>query len=178
MSDKVIIFEQYEPEVQVKTSSDNALLVFCDDAVITVLEPGPMGQKGDRGETGFSGAGEPFYVITSGSMYATSASLAINAFVSSSILPWSSSFNLGSSDYLWKNIYVSESFYIIKSGIQKVKIGNDEFQINDIPIKFISSSVSSSFINGIFIISEFNNMLPNPISGGLIKSGSNFYFGI
>lgn len=82
--------------------------------VITVAG-GLRGPTGPQGPVGLSGAGEPFYALITGSLYATSASLSIFGYISSSILPYSSSgggitsFSLGSVERPWHSLYVGTS---------------------------------------------------------------------
>lgn len=231
MDDTVRIFEIPEPEINVQTGLDSALSIHGQDAVITVYEPqtipeldisapiissisifgeesvvivrepGARGATGEQGPAGYSGAGEPFFVVQSGSMYATTASIAINAFISSSLIPWSSSFNVGSTSYAWQNAYFTGSIFIISGSSTLVQINKDKIEIGDTRITsasynfgtteiikrisnnqqaFVinSGSVSSSFNEtGIFIVSEFD-YTPEAFSGGIMKSGSSFYFGI
>ena len=185
-----------------RTSDINVIEIYNDqNGIVNIYDPGPKGDKGDQGAPGFSGAGEPFFVIRSGSLYASTASIAlINAFVSSSLLPWSGSFDLGSNSYPWKTVYVTESIFIIRNGQTFVTIDSDHIQVSaskittssfgfEIPIiqriksdqqTFLiqSASISSSINNdGVFSIGDFN-YLPIPIPGGIIKFGSDFYFGI
>lgn len=182
MSNKLRIFE----EDSISNEIIDSRIINIDDVeiqTIKVYEQGPKGDKGDKGEPGFSGAGEPFYAIVTGEIYATTASIAINAFVSSSILPWSSSFDLGSITNPWKNIYVSNSLFVGNSKITTSSFGFENYNIQRISstqeiFKIRSGSVSASFNNdGIFIVSEFNN-LPNSYIGGLIISGGNLFVGL
>lgn len=121
MADRILYI--FDEDIEVRQEGSNSTLsVFSEDSnVLTIYEKGPKGDRGDQGPAGFSGAGEPFYVITSGSLYATTASLAILANISSSLLPWTSSlsrtdYDLGSQNHTWRRLYVSESIYFIHSG--------------------------------------------------------------
>lgn len=208
---KIFVYEENdEPKLDIVFGPDSSLCVFGEDPVVTIYEPGiqgAKGDKGDRGETGYSGAGEPFFVITSGSLYATTGSLAIFANFSSSLLPYTSSFgttfDLGSQSSPWRNVYVSESIFIVKNNIHLVSIRGSEntIEIGDSRITtssfgfdsiknltkiasdqqtFLvrSASVSTSFnSNGVFVLPDFN-FLPPIVVGGLIKSGSNLFFGM
>ena len=206
-SKKVYVYEEQFPEIEVVTGIDRSLRVYGEDSVVRIYEPGPQGPIGPQGPQGFSGAGEPFYVITSGSLYATTASLAIFSQFSSSLLPWTSSlsyntFDLGSQNHSWRGIYVSESIFIVKSGsilvqlrgsentleVGQSKISTSSFGFDSYIIKRIqdnqqifliqSASVSHSINqDGVFSVGDFNS-LPTPIPGGIVKSGSDFYFGI
>lgn len=206
-TNKVYVYEESFPEIEVVSGEDKSVRIFGEDTVLKIFEPGPQGPQGIQGPPGFSGAGEPFYVITSGSLYATTASLANLASFSSSLLPWTSSlsftsFDLGSTNQPWRNVYVSESIFIIKSGsllvqlrgsentleVGQSKISTSSFGFDNYILKRISSnqqtfliqsaSVSNSINEqGIFAVGDFN-YLPTPIPGGIIKSGSNFYLGI
>lgn len=128
MADRILhIFD--EDNTNVVNQDSVSTLYQCDDEdrVLIVYEGGPKGDKGEQGPPGFSGAGEPFYVITSGSLYGTTASLAIFADFSSSLTPWTSSlsytdFDIGSVQKPWRRVYVSESIYFIKSGSELVNI--------------------------------------------------------
>lgn len=208
VSSKIFVYDESEPELQIVSGPDSSLKVFGETQVITIFEPGPRGTKGDvgeRGETGFSGAGEPFFVVTSGSLYATTASLAMFAGFSSSLFPYTSNttFDLGSTNNAWRNVYVSESIFIVKNGVELVSIRGSEntvdigqSRITTSSFGFVNStvlnrvtndqqtfsvqsaSISTSFDrNGIFILPDFH-YLPQFVVGGLIKSGSNLFFGI
>lgn len=208
MANKIRIFE--ESISLTDNSQTNTIEIFNDSncGPVKIFDPGPKGDKGDRGETGFSGAGEPFFVIVSGSLYGTTGSLAILADFSSSLIPYTGSNSmtthaLGSLTRPWRNVYLSESIFIVKNGVDLVsirgssntvsigqsQISTSSFGFDDIKIinritnnqqtfQFISSSVSSSFNEeGVFTIPDFS-FLPTPYEGGLIKSGSNLFFGI
>lgn len=204
---KVYVYEEQFPEIQVVSGDDRSLRIYGEDSIVRLYEPGPQGPQGIQGPPGFSGAGEPFYVITSGSLYATTASLAIIASFSSSLLPYTSSlaettFDLGSTFQPWRKVFVSQSIGFIKSGSLLVEIKPRENQIeigqsvvstssfgfdtyilkrisnNQQQFLIQSASVSHSINEqGVFSVADFN-YLPTPIPGGIIKSGSSFYFGI
>ena len=200
----------FEDDIIVERIVDSSGIDIVDDGanrIIEIYTEGPRGQRGIRGETGYSGAGEPFYVVTSGSLYATTASLAILSSFSSSLIPSTGSYydtthDLGSINQSWRRVYVSESIFIVKSGSVLVELRGSENTLEigqskittssfgfDLPMfrrvsstqqtmTVLSGSVSASFnLNGIFVVSEFNS-LPSPVSGGIIKSGSAFFFGI
>lgn len=204
---KVYVYEESFPDIEVVSGDDKSVQVYGEESVITLFEPGPQGPQGIQGPPGFSGAGEPFYVIQSGSLYATTASLAILASFSSSLIPTTSSlsyntFDLGSQNQSWRSLYVSESIYIVKSGsilvqlrgsentleIGQSKISTSSFGFDTYILKRIannqqtfliqSASISHSINEeGVFAVGDFTN-LPTPIPGGIIKSGSDFYLGI
>lgn len=206
-SKKVYVYEEQFPEIEVVTGIDRSLRIYGEDSVVRIYEPGAQGPPGPQGPQGFSGAGEPFYVITSGSLYATTASLANFASFSSSLLPWTRSlsettFDLGSLFQPWRKVFVGESIGFVKSGSLFVEIKASQNQIeigqsiittssfgfDNYIVKRITSdqqqfliqsaSVSHSINSqGVFSVGDFD-YLPTPIPGGIIKSGSNFYFGI
>ena len=154
------IFDDDKVEVSNVQSTDTLYKCDDDDKILIVYEGGPKGDKGDQGTPGFSGAGEPFYVITSGSLYGTTASLAIFSDFSSSLNPWTSSlsytdFSLGSINKAWKGLYVSESIYFIKSGSQLVNIkpnpGNIQIGntiVATSSLGFVSAPVISEITSG------------------------------
>lgn len=207
---KIYIFEECEPDVVLRSSTDSHINIFGDEeTVVKIFEPGLPGPRGIQGERGYSGAGEPFYIITSASLYATTASLAIFGSYSSSIIPWTASigatsFDLGSIVAPWRNIYASQSINIsgpsgllvsLYGSANAINIGQSQITTssygfntgttiirsitnNQQTYTFTSASVSSSFNqDGIFILPEFNT-LPIWYSGGLIKSGSELFFGV
>ena len=200
----------FEENVIVQNTLDSSGIEIIDDGanrVVEIITEGPRGPRGIQGPPGFSGAGEPFYVITSGSLYATTASLAILAHFSSSLLPWTGSFSqtafdIGSLSHPWRSVYVSESIFIIKSGsvlvelkgsentleIGSSKISTSSFGFENNVINRLSTdqqtllvqsaSVSMSFNSkGVFIIPEFE-FLPPVYLGGLIESGSQLFVGL
>ena len=208
VSSKIFVYDECDPELQVVAGSNSSLKIYDEVKVITIYEPGPRGTKGEqgeRGETGFSGAGEPFFVITSGSLYATTASLAIFAGFSSSISPYAPNtpFDLGSTNNSWRNVYFSESIFIVKNGVNLVSIRGSENTVeigqsrittgsfgfsnstvinrlaNDQQTFLIQSASVSTSVNsdGVFVLPDFQ-YLPTLAIGGLIKSGSNLFFGI
>ena len=202
MSDKVFIYEKCDPEIQIISGEDSLLKIYGEDSVVRIYEPGPQGRPGDQGPPGFSGAGEPFFVVQQGILYASTASIAVNAFISSSLTPWSGGFDLGTTANPWKTVYVSESIFIIKNGATLVQLRGSENTLeigqskittssfgfeqqvitrissNHQTFRIQSASYSSSIdATGIFSVADFQ-YLPEPVSGGIIKSGSNFFFGI
>lgn len=183
MSNKIKIFEE---SISITDNSRaNSIEIFNDSntGFIKIFDIGPKGDKGDRGPAGFSGAGEPFYSIVTGELYATTASIAINAFISSSIIPYTGSFDLGSNTNPWKNIFVSNSVFIGDVHITTSSFGFDNYIIKSIATdqqEFIvkSGSVSMSFNNsGIFTIPDFQ-ILPNAARCGMVVSGSDLFVGI
>lgn len=204
---KVYVYEESFPEIEVVNGPDKSLRIYGEDSVVRIYEPGAQGPIGPQGTQGYSGAGEPFYIITSGSLYATTASLSIFGSFSSSLVPWTSSFNfttfdLGSLSQSWRNVYVSESIFIVKSGsvlvqlrgsqntleIGSSKISTSSFGFENPILRRIgsnqqtfniqSASISHSINEeGVFAVGDFNNF-PTPVPGAIIKSGSDFYLGI
>lgn len=208
---KIYVFEECEPNVEVRSLADADIKIYGDEeTVVKIFEPGLQGPRGLRGETGYSGAGEPFYIITSASLYATTASLALFGSFSSSLLPWTSSsgtstFDLGSIYAPWRRIYASESINIsgpsgqlisIYGSANAINVGQSQITTSSFGFNtgattiiksitnnqqtyiFTSASVSSSFNeNGVFILPDFDT-LPTAYNGGLIKSGSELFFGI
>jgi hypothetical protein len=201
--------------ISVRRSTPNIVTVQDRETrVIEVHVPGfqgAKGEKGDRGETGFSGAGEPFFVITSGSLYATTASIALFA-ISSSLLPFTSSgdplFTLGELERPWYRLYVSESITFVRGGIEllDLKAGSGFLSLGNTRVStssfgFLSGSVRHEVIHrraadqqtlsirsgsinaatvntqGVFSIGDFD-YLPSVVAGAIIKSGSDFYFGV
>lgn len=181
-------------------SISNVISIFNDEesGIIKIYEPGPQGPRGEQGVQG-AGASEPFYLVRNG-FYASSGSIAVNAFISSSWLPWSSSFDLGSLNYPWKNVYVTESIQLIHSGSVFLNITKNSIQFSQSIIttssfgfdnyilkrissdqqifQIQSSSVSTSINNqGVFAVPDFS-YLPTAVPGAIIKSGSDYYFGI
>jgi len=207
-SKKVYVYEEQFPEIEVVNGPDKSLRIYGEDSVVRIYEPGPQGPTGPQGPQGYSGAGEPFYVITSGSLYATTASLSIFGSFSSSLLPYTASnglstFDLGSLLQPWRKLFVSESIGFVKSGSlfveikssqqNQIEIGNSTIstssfgfdnyvikRINNTQQTFLIQSASISHsINedGVFAVGDFTHT-PNSVPGGIIKSGSDFYFGI
>lgn len=175
MPDRILhIFDETIEATQ--TSEISHLSVVNEgDNVIYIYDQGKRGQTGPQGPPGYSGAGEPFFVITSGSLYATTASIAILASISSSLIPLTGSgyFNIGASNSPWNNVYLTGSIYINSIPvIQYMSADQQKFLIT-------SASITASAINerGVFITSNFN-FLPPPVTGGIIKSGSDFFVGI
>lgn len=170
MSSKHIkIYDDDLLEYSIQTGTPKSIKSFESTQVIKLFEPGIPGPKGDRGE---SGLGEPFYLISS-NLYGTTSSLALQGFLSSSLVPYTNnSFNIGSEISQWNTLFLSGSLKLGQTEILS-NISNDQ-QIFLIQ----SASVSASFTsNGVFHVSEFS-YLPTVIPGGIIKSGSDFYFGV
>lgn len=183
-SSKVYVYEEQFPEIEVISGDDKSIRIFGEDSLIRLYEPGPQGPKGDQGPAGYSGAGEPFFVIQSGSLFGSTASLAlINAFFSSSIIPLSSSFDLGTELLAWRNIFAKNLIQVSHSKITSQSFGFEHAVISRVTENqqtfLIKSSSTSHSINesGIFILADFT-FLPNPILGGLIKSGSELFIGV
>lgn len=198
----------FEEDIRVDRVVDSSGIDIVDDGanrIIEIVSEGPRGPVGPQGPAGFSGAGEPFYVITSGSLYATTASLATFAYFSSSLNPTTVSglttFDLGSVSTPWRRFYVSESIFIVKQGIGLVEIRGSDNAVDigysriatgsfgfDSPVvsrlatnqqtmQITSASVSMSFgTTGVFSVPSFG-VLPSPVDGGLVMMGSDLYFG-
>lgn len=195
----------YEEDIIVDRIVDSSGIDIFDDGanrIIEIFAEGPRGPIGPQGPAGFSGAGEPFYVITSGSLYATTASLAFLATISSSLVPWGSTFDVGSTANPWRSVYVSESIVIIKSGsvlatikaspdtieIGQSKISTSSFGFDNPVLSRISGdqqtlvmksgSVSMSFdSSGLFNIPVFS-YTPSISVGSLFVSGSELFIGL
>jgi hypothetical protein len=166
---KITIYDEEINEISVQTGVEKVVSIFENTQVIKLYETGPPGPKGERGE---SGLGEPFYYI-SPSLYATTSSLAFQGFLSSSLIPFSGNwFNLGSSVKQWNTLFLNDGLQLDQTKILSNIANNQQtFLIR-------SSSVSASFgLDGIFCVSEFS-YLPVPKTGGIIKSGSDFFFGV
>lgn len=197
----------FEEDIRVDRVVDAYGIDIVDDSnrIIEIITEGPRGPRGDRGEVGYSGAGEPFYVVVSGSLYATTSSLATFGFFSSSLNPTSvggfTTFDLGGLNTPWRSLYVSESIFIVKQGIGLVEIRGSENAVDignsrittgsfgfESPIisreaigqqimQVSSASVSMSFDDsGVFSIPSFST-LPSPVVGGLIMINNELYFG-
>lgn len=106
--------------VTVQTQTETVQVVESSIGIVQVSSPGPQGPKGDKGDTGLSGAGEPFYSIVTGNLYATTASVAILASISSSLVPYTASgqfsFDVGSTSGPWRSLYVTESINFVSGG--------------------------------------------------------------
>ena len=207
---RTYIFDETDPELELRSGLETTVIIHGNQfpEVVKIFEQGIQGPPGPRGPQGYSGAGEPFYIITSGSLFATTSSLALFGSFSSSLVPWTGSsynttFDLGNIRQPWRNVYVSESIFIVKNGANLVTLrgsenvlevgqsqistssfGFDNFKtINRISsvqqtYLFASQSVSSSFNEyGVFVLPDFQ-YLPTVAVGGLIKSGSDLFFGI
>jgi hypothetical protein len=159
--------------ITVFSDESTQIVNSCGDSVVYVYEKGPKGDTGPQGPPGYSGAGEPFFVVVSGSLYATTASISLYN-INSDILPTaSSSFNIGNISYPWNDIYLKKSLFIIgKEIIKGISQDQQTFMIT-------SASITASSVNnyGVFSIGDFN-FLPEPIPGAIIKSGSDFFLGI
>lgn len=198
-NDKLYIFDEQNIKVQVFETQDTQVTSISDDApvLIKIYEQGPQGGRGldgtaqipnlvvtSSGQINFySIQNAPFYPIVSGSLFGTTSSFAFFGTFSSSLLPWSSSFDLGSLGSPWKNAYISNSLFVGQSKITTSSFGFDDYIIKRMAtdqqlFKVQSGSMSASFSSdGIFIISDFN-YTPNVVRGGLIISGSEFLVGI
>lgn len=142
--------------------------------VVSVSSPGPSGPKGDTGATGLSGAGEPFYAIVTGSLYATSASIAIFAGISSSLVPYTSSmvpgFDLGTLTSPWRSLYVStQSIHFVSGGSVLASVGavSGFVAIGESRIGTSSFGFSSEIITnrGSYIDTRFTGSLSITIDG-------------
>lgn len=199
----------YEEDVLVERIVDSSGIDVIDDGanrVIEIFAEGPAGPVGSQGPAGFSGAGEPFYVVTSGSLYATTASLALLASVSSSIIPWTSSFgttfDVGSLFAPWRSVYVSESIFIVKScsvlvelkgsqntlEIGRSKIATASFGFENPVISRVTTGQQTMVVNSGSISASFDEsgqlLVPSfeyaPIVkyGSLFVSGSDLFIGL
>jgi hypothetical protein len=170
LGNKVYIFEEINPEVKVvRLEQKPSVNIYEPNKVITIFEKGPKGDKGDVGPSGQQQ--NPFYLISEGN-FETTASIAFNYYISSSLIPEQSiNFNLGSLERPWQTLYLSSSIYIGDTEIVKQRTNNQQI------FKIQSGSVSASFdSNGIFTISELNSLPPNT-TGGIIKFQDSFYIG-
>jgi hypothetical protein len=190
-SKTLVVFEEDIQLQKVVTQESVSVYDEKSSNVVTIYAPGPKGDKGEQGPPGYSGAGEPFFVITQGSMYATTASIAIKAFISSSVLPYEDGwFSLGDYNKRWDSLYLSESLFIITDNGSSATITGTYIKYNNTKVLqavnesqqvFLISSGShtGSAVNndGVFIIGNFG-YTPPPVIGGLLKSGSDFYIGV
>lgn len=170
MADRTLHIFDETVEVRQENRNSSLSLFSEDNYALTIFEKGPKGDRGDQGPAGFSGAGEPFYIVTSGSLYASTASLAIFASFSSSLLPWTSSlsvtdFDLGSQNQPWRRFYASESIYFISSGSILTRI-----QANPGNIQIGSTIVSTSSVG--FVGSPVINYITSGQQEFKITSGS------
>ena len=199
-NDKVYIFDEENIKINVYEESRTDVHLINDNPsieIVRIYEPGPQGGRGldgtaqipnlvvtSSGQINFySIENAPFYPIVSGSLFGSTSSFAFFGTFSSSLLPWSSSFDLGSNTNPWQNAYISNSIFVGNSKITTASFGFDDFIIKRISATqqtmiLKSGSVSASFnTDGIFIIPSFDS-LPNSCRGGLVISGSNFFVGI
>ena len=198
--DKVYIYDEDNIRINVYEESPSEIHLINEDPsfeIIRIYEPGPQGPRGLDGTAQipnlvvtsseqinyYSVQNAPFYPIVSGSLFGSTSSFAFFGTFSSSLLPWSSSFDLGSLQNPWKNVYVSNSLFVGNSKITTSSFGFDDFVIKRLAtdqttLILKSGSISASFSeSGIFIIPDFN-YLPNITRGGLIVSGSDLLVGI
>lgn len=184
MADRILYIFDEGIEVQ-QQSDQSSLSVYNENNVITIFEQGPKGDKGEQGPPGFSGAGEPFYVITSVSLYASTASLAILASISSSLFPWTSSlsatdFDLGSQNHTWRRLYVSESIYFIKSGsiLAQIQSNPGNIQIGNTVISTSSIGfVGSPVINYLGSEQQEFKIMSGSITGSMVNRDGVFSVG-
>ena len=199
-NEKVYIYNEDNIRINVYEEAQSELQLINDNPsieIVRIYEPGPQGGRGldgtaqipnlvvtSSGQINFySIENAPFYPIVSGSLFGTTSSFAFFGTFSSSLIPWSSSFDLGSLDNPWKNAYISNSIFVGNSLLTTSSFGFEDYIIKRISatqqiLKVSSGSVSASFNDeGIFIVSEFSK-LPNSYKGGLIVSGSDFLVGI
>ncbi len=200
-NDKVYIFDDDNIKINVYEEGQTDLQIINENPSIEIIRIYEQGAQGPRGEDGTAQIPDlvvtssnqidfyliqnaPFYPIISGSLFGTTASFAFFGTISSSLLPWSSSFDLGSVTSPWKNVYVSNSLHVGHTIVTTSSFGFDDYVVKRISseqtiFKLISGSVSSSFNDdGQFLIPKRNN-LPNQIyEGSLLISGSDFFIGI
>jgi hypothetical protein len=167
----------FDESIEVKQYNETSHISVHDerDNVIYIYDRGKRGEVGPQGPPGYSGVTEPFYVITPGSLYGVTASLAIFGQFSSSLNPFtgSSYFDIGSNKAPWQNLFLTGSIYISNTPvIQRVTTDQQRFMI-------ISASITASEVNGngVFKTGNFNH-LPPPVEGGIIKFGNDFFIGI
>lgn len=101
--------------VTVQETPNHVSVFETSYGVVEVTSFGPSGPRGEKGDPGFSGAGEPFYAIVTGNLYATTASIAILADISSSLVPYTG-FSLGTLVAPWNSLFVSSSISFAHSG--------------------------------------------------------------
>lgn len=141
--------------------------------VVQVSTYGPSGPKGDTGQTGLSGAGEPFYAIISGSLYATTASLAIIGSISSSLIPSAANgFDLGSVTAPWRSLYLgTSSLHFVANNqilstitvepgyvvIGDVRIGSESFGFGQDIITMRGNYVDMQYTGSLHLTSDGTN---------------------
>jgi hypothetical protein len=213
---QVHIFDEDPLNVTQTTPQTIEVHDHAETRVVVIEVPGMRGAKGeqgDQGPPGFSGAGEPFFVITSGSMYASTASIALLSTVSSSLIPNTGSalftgFTLGTPTSPWKSVYLTESvvwssasveLVSLRAGPNYVRVGTTV--VATASLGFTSGSTSHDVLRrvaadqqtlslrsgslqavtvnnqGVFVLGPFP-YTPDPVSGGIFKSGSDFFFGV
>jgi hypothetical protein len=173
VSNKILHIFDEAIEVQTTSTTSEISVIDTDPRVIYIYDKGKKGDVGPQGPPGFSGAGEPFFVITSGSLYATTASIAILANISSSLLPeFNNNFDIGSENQPWRNVYAKTFNVGSTQIISQVAPNQQKFLI-------VSASITASAVNdyGVFMTGNLS-YLPPPVEGGIIKSGSDFFVGI
>lgn len=199
-NDKVYIYNEENIRIDVYEEGSNNLTIINDNPSIEtvyIYEPGPQGPRGEDGQAQIPNLivtssqqidfnfiqNAPFYPIISGSLFGSTSSFAFFGEFSSSLLPWSSSFDLGSFQKPWKNIYATESIQIgdVKLTTSSINLDNNQVLIRksntEQELKLSSGSVSGSFQSGMFVLSDFNS-LPFALRGGIIISGSDLFIGI
>ncbi len=213
-NDKVYIFDEENIRINVYEESRTDVHLVNENPsieIVRIYEPGPQGPKGLDGTAQIPNlvvtssqqidfyliGNAPFYPIVSGSLFGTTSSFGFFGLFSSSLLPWSSSFDLGSITNAWKNVYVTNSIIFVNgdveiqpfeiingySDITTSSFGFDDYFIKRISpdqqiMKIQSGSLSASFnIDGVFVVPDFSE-LPPSVPGGIIKSGSEIFFGI
>ncbi len=200
MNDKLYIFDQDNVRINVYEELHTDVHSINDAPsveIVKIYEQGPQGPKGDDGTAYIPDLvvtssqqinfyliqNAPFYPIISGSLFGTTSSFAFFGVFSSSLLPWSSSFDLGSSANPWKSVFASDSIFIVNSKITTSSYGFEEPVIQRIShnqqiFNIRSGSVSASFTqDGVLSIPDFQ-VVPSVVRGGLFLSGSDFFVGI
>lgn len=160
--------------------------------IVRVVSAGAPGAPGQRGPAGPTGSHPPFFLIEGTTRYATTSSISFQADISSSLLPviGKSVYGLGSVSKPWGSIYSTGSIIIIKNGSNNISIDHSGITVgnkkvitrvatNQQQFLIASASITGSSVNnqGVFSIGNFH-YTPNPVIGGIILSGSKFYFGI
>ncbi len=119
MSNRIYI-EADEGQLILSTPTDNNMIVITEQSIPQIVEVSSPGIQGPRGPAG-SGISEPFAPVISGRLYDSTASISVNASISSSWIPQTGSngllttFSLGSILAPWKSLFVASQSSIIFS---------------------------------------------------------------